>query len=368
MASDVTKSRSFWLTRMWPLLPSPTQTLLLQTCLCTTGEIDRAWGKWCKQVGSPRKMILSDKWGLKSILPLLHHSLREGQVKLDKHTQTLLRTAFFREQLRFATIRRLCRQVFQSLNARGIEAVLAGDLAIAETAYDSPALRHCGSIRLLLAEDQIDRAVAVIRQGNWKLLARVEQADGTRALLADESGLELQMASRMCCIPQHSSTADEVQSHSRQRLVDNVTICLPCWADLLLSAMNYTFIHGSWRRIEWVCDVSMLLARASKQDWQNFVEIVGRERLSWPVLAVLNYLKDSFGCCVPPAVVEALYRISSENQKACDQVAEFCAHSALHSSLTEALHRASGFRQRSLVLIEIVRRLLGRIRRTLRGI
>ena len=132
--------------------------------------------------------------------------------------------------------------------------------------------------------------------------------------------------------------------------------------------MNYTFINGSGRRIEWVCDVSMLLARASKQDWQNFVEIVGRERLSWPVLAVLNYLKDSFGCCVPPAVVEALYRISSENQKACDQIAELCARRAIRSSLTGAFYRASSFRQWNLVLIEVVRRLLRLIKRTLRTI
>lgn len=368
MAPNVKESSSSWQAKMWPLLPSPTQTLLLQACLGTDQLVDKAWRKWCKQVRNPRKMILSDRWGIKSILPLLHHSSRKSQVVLDKNIQTLLRTAFFREHLRHATIRRLCRQVVQDLRSRSIEVVLAGDLAIAKIAYDSPALRHCDGIRLLLAEDQIAQAVELIRQRNWQLIASAEQSKETYVLLADESGLELQISSRLRWTPHASGTFGEVLAGSRHGLLDNVEMCLPCWADLLLSTVGYAFAYGSSRRIEWVCDAAMLLKHPGGPDWLAFVQTVRRNSLSWPTLTVLKYLKNSFGCCVPRAVFDDLSRLSSEEQKACNQVAEFSAHSVVHRSLTEAFYRAPDLRQRTWVLMEVIRRSLRIIRKTLRDI
>ena len=368
MAHDVTESSPSWQAKMWPLLPSPTQTLLLQACLGPVGGIEGAWRKWCKQVREPRKLIQGDRWGIKAVLPLLHHSLGKGQVVLDKETQTLLRTAFFREQLRLATIRRLCRQLLQSLRAQTIDAVLTGDLAIAETAYDSPVLRHCGNIRLLLAKDEIERAVRHVRQENWRLVARTGQANGNYTLLDEQSGLELQMLSRLSLMHKGSDRAQGILSRSRKVLVNHQAIRLPCWADLLIEAMEYALIHGSWRRIDWVCDAAVLLKHPSEQDWSTFVEIVRRNCLSWPILAVLNYLRDSFGCCVPHAVFDDLSSLSSEDQKTCSQVAKFSARSAIRYSLTEAFYRAPDLPQRICVLIEIIRRSLRIIRKTLRDI
>ena len=368
MACDVRESSSYRQAGLWPLLPGPVQSLLLQACLGPVGGIEGAWRKWCQQVREPRKLIQGDRWGIKAVLPLLHHSLGKGQVVLDKETQTLLRTAFFREQLRLATIRRLCRHLLRSLRGQGIDAVLTGDLAIAETAYDSPVLRHCGDIRLLLAKDEIEGAVGHVCQENWRLVARTGQTNGNYTLLDEESGLRLQMLSRPGLMGKGSDRAEGILARSSQVVVDKEAIRLPCWADLLIEAMEYALIHGSWQRIDWVCDASMLLKHPSEQDWSTFVEIVQRNSLSWPVLAVLNYLMDSLGCCVRADVLGDLSRIASENTKACQHVAKLCARSAVRSGLSEAFGRAPSFCQRSWVLIQAIRCPLRAIMRSLRDI
>ena len=135
MASDLTNLNSSRLSALWPVLPTGPQTLLLQACLGSPDVIARSWNRWPQGLRDPRRFIRRDTWGIKSILPLLHDSLRRSDVQLDKDMQTLLRTAFFRERLRLATIHRICRGLLRTLAASDISSVLAGDLAIAESAY-----------------------------------------------------------------------------------------------------------------------------------------------------------------------------------------------------------------------------------------
>ena len=357
MTRDVLNSTWPQAAALWPLLPSQPQTLLLQACLGSTEVIGQHWRKWCQEVRDPRRAILRNKWGMKSILPLLHDSLRRGGVILEKNMQTVLRTAFFHERLRLATIHRLCRGLLRALSANNIEAILTGELGLAETAYASPALRHCGHIHLLISAKQIDRAVNSICAEHWGLLERRGQGDDAYARLAEESGLELQITSRVRYVPHSGDTLADLGARSEKRIINDTAMCLPCRADLLLMAMDYALIHGSWQQIEWVCDSHMLVKHFDDEDWASLLEIVVRNHLTWPTLAVLNYLKESFDCHIPAAVMDGLGRASAENQKVCQDVAKFCARSAVRSDLAEAWRHAPGIQQRIWVLVEAVRML-----------
>lgn len=366
MTTDSTDHRSARLASLWPVLPTRPQTLLLQSCLAPTDTVAQSWRQWCKQVRDPRRVIRRDRWGVRSILPLLYDSLRRADVKLDKDMQTTLRTAFFRERLRWATIHRICRQLLQALCADGIRPILAGDLAIAESAYPSPSLRHCGSLHLLIDAEDISRAIDCICSQNCRLLDRTGLTDHVSALFTEESGLQLQITSCVRHTPHSRDTLTDVWARTGQQRIDDTTVCVPCPADLLVAAMDYALLHGSWQSVTWVCDVCMLARRFNDQDWDTLLDIAIRNHLVWPSLVVLNYLSESFDLRVPESVLDHLGQAVGRNRKVCDDVATFCARSAVRSNLPLALRNAPGIRQFSWVIAEAVRSPLGKLRRTLR--
>lgn len=363
MTTDSIDRSSARLAHLWPLLPTGPQTLLLRACLAPTDAVVPSWRQWCKQVRDPRRFIRRDGWGIRSILPLLYDSLRRADVKLDKDMQTVLRTAFFRERLRSATIHRICRRLLQALCADEIRPILAGDLAIAESAYPSPSLRHCGSLHLLIDAEHISSAVDCISSQNCTLLHHAE----TYALFAEKSGLQLQITSCVRHTPHSRDTLNDVWARTGRQRIGDTTIDIPCPADLLLTAVDYALLHGSWQSITWVCDVCMLAGRFDDRDWDTLLRIATRNHLIWPTLLVLNYLSESFDLPVPQSLLDHLHRAVGRNRQACDDVATFCARSAVRSDLLAALRSAPNLRQFAWVISEALRCPLGKLRRTLRN-
>ena len=140
---------------------------------------------------------------------------------------------------------------------------------------------------------------------------------------------------------------------------------LPCPADLLLMAIDHTLLHGSSRRIDWICDAYMLVKNFDDKDWTALIEIAARNHLIWTSLVVLNYIQESFGCLIPPLVQQGLVLAAGKNRNLCDDLAKFCARSAARSSISKAFCYAPSIQQRLWVLTEAVRMPLGRLRRAL---
>jgi len=365
---------------LWPLLPSAMQGLLLRTCLAGNDEARLAWREWVRRGGNLRALLLGDRWGAKAMLPLLRDSLARCGAELDKATQTTLRTAGFREELRLATISRVAGEAAEALDAAGVAAIVAGDLAVAITAYGDPSLRHCGGLRLLVFPKQVERAVQCLSARRWTATCE-PSADGGEVRLVHESQLKLEISASLFGWPLSRGAPAEMHSHAVPREVAGTRLVLQAAGDLLASVLEAPLREGSWRRLEWVPDAWKLLPKLCPGDWETFVAAVHRADVHLPAIATLRYLREvaPLEGEVDGAMIGAIERLgeraaedgapggsASPAWKRRQAVARDCAYAAIQSSPWEALQRARSPQRAILVLRAASRPLRMRVRRWLR--
>jgi hypothetical protein len=371
--ADISRGASI----LWPLLPSAMQGLLLRTCLAPQEEARSAWRKWVRRGGELRALLLRDRWGVKEMLPLLRSSLAQCGAELDKPAQTMLRTAGFREELRLATILRLAGEAADALDAVGVPAIVAGDLAVAVTAYGDPALRHCGGLRLLVFPEQVERAVLCLSARRWTT-AGGPSAGGSEVRMVHESQLRLEISQSPLGWPLSSGAQAEARIRAVPREVAGTKLALLAPGNLLASVLEAPLREGSWRRLVWVCDAWKLLSRLCPDDWETFLSAVHRADAHLPAIATLRYLREvaPLEGNVDGALAAAIERLSEraaeegapggsasppwERRQA---VARDCAYAAIQASPWEALWRARGPQKAILVLRAASRPLRMRVRR-----
>ena len=70
------------------LLPTETQTWLLQACLWSGEPGRRAWEMWQQSIGEPIHFFTHDETGSNALLPLLFVALRDNHAAVDAAFQT----------------------------------------------------------------------------------------------------------------------------------------------------------------------------------------------------------------------------------------------------------------------------------------
>ncbi|MCG3181238.1 MAG: hypothetical protein BIFFINMI_03613 [Phycisphaerae bacterium] len=297
---------------MWAILPDARRTLLLRAALCEPESARAAWDQWAAGAGGLRRTIAGDH-GLRSLLPLLSVSLRRAGVTPAEGLGDAFDAAAVREGLRRRTILRLTGDAVRALE--GIDVLLAGDVALAETGWPDPSLRHCEGVELRLARGDISRAADLLTAGGqWRSAGRPRRGAAAGLTLAHESGLRMGLHDALLTTPHYADTLADVRGRAVELDLGGVRVAAVSPADGLLAAVGHMLVWGNWRSLKSACDAFMLARGLSAGTWAVVVESARRNSLAPALAGVLNYLADELGAAVPAEVRAKLAEIGMDRR------------------------------------------------------
>ena len=216
------------------LLPTETQTWLLQACLWSDEPGRRAWARWQKSISDPLAFLKQENEGVKGLLPLLYVALRDNHAAVDAAFQTRLRTAYMRDELRNTAYRRVCQQVLSCLTATGVEPIVLKGAALADSVYPDLVLQHAHNVDLLLRDTDLSPAAKVLPSVGFAPLMPPHPPGRQAVKLSHESGLPLVLHQRLFRSPFYDIDPSDLWARSQVQHIADVPAHVLSPADTLI--------------------------------------------------------------------------------------------------------------------------------------
>ena len=308
------------------LLPEPAETALLHVCL-SPARAREAWSEWTRLGGD------LDRY--RSLLPQVDEGARKGGLELDEPLAALLSGARLHESLRLNAIREIAGEVLDRLAANRLDPVIVQDLALAETVYPDPALRHCHALELLLPPDAIAGARTALG-----------------ADLARTGGFPVRLAVRPLAHVVLGASASGVLARAVDAEIAGRRARVPAIEDALLLVLGRAAVGGERRTLLWACDAARAIEAAPEIDWDIVAVAAGDWGLGIPVAAMLGWLASELGAPVPIAAIERIARIPPRGPgrgRAVEAALE-CVRADGRAKPGSLLARSAGWRERANVL------------------
>lgn len=308
------------------LLPGPAETALLHVCL-SPERARSAWSEWTRLGGD------LDRY--RSLLPQVDEGARRGGLELDEPLPALLSGARLHESLRLNAIREIAIEVLDRLAGNGFDPVVVQDLALAETVYPDPALRHCHALELLLPSDEVVGARAALG-----------------AAQARPGGFPVRIAASPLAHVVPLARASAVLARAIDAQIAGRRARVPAPEDTLLLVLCRAAVGAERRTLLWACDAVRGLAALPEIDWDVVAELAGDWDLGIPVAAMLGWLASELGAPVPSAAIERIARTPPRGHgrgRAVEAALE-CVRADGRAGPGSLLARSSGWRERAHVL------------------
>jgi len=295
------------------VLPSAEQTLMLRACLQPESQARQAWQQWQDYRDGSGKSAISDTLGVKIIAPLLFNAVRGHGFEIDKDSQTFLRSAYAREEMRNKIFRRICHDVLLAFEKAGLPAIVLKGAALAETVYGNPVLRHCHDIDILLPAAEMSRAALLLQSLNFRVTHRGIQAKTGHVRLEHESGLPLELHSRLFQVPYYDPSLGEIRARSQSRSIADVGAQILSPVDGLLHVCGHASYSRSGRLLRWVSDAWFIIDRHADLDWDLLLHCARQSRMVLPLYVALGYLARDLEAPIP---ANFLTRLEEDNDRA----------------------------------------------------
>lgn len=333
------------------ILPARETTVFLKACLgIGTAEHWRLW-----TAGRP-DLPTTLGWGgpeLKRLLPLLAHALEADGIALDERTRAALRLASLWEERRAARVRAILAEALGALAAAGVQPVLLNGVALAETAYPKPALRHCHDIDLLVATPDLARAADALRRIGCGETRRPGRRTTTLCLVHTD-GLPISLHSQWPWVA-FSRPDPGIRARTRAATIAGVHASILSPPDTLLGLCARLVTGAAGDSASWVADAVYLLRAhpLAPEDWRVLATAAEDSGLSLPLYAMVEYLGSEVGTAIPEPVL-GLLRDGAARTPAAQREALLTALRRGAAGRFREMIRRSGWRSR----LQIVRWLL----------
>lgn len=285
------------------LRPDPAETDVLRLAL-GIGDVAAA-----KQFGSlaGEGGIFAKKPMLRRLYPMLGHSLGGEVEAFDRRLAAMLRAGTLWEEQRTARLHEILAIVLSTLRSASVSPILLKGVALAETAYPRPSLRHCHDIDLLIDPRDLEAATAALTGSEFQLAERQPPARAGSVYLVHRDGLPIQFHTRLLPAPQW--TLPTAAMVARAEVIDiagqSVRIFRP--ADMLL---HVCALAGQGAAISpgWVVDAALIQRTRplTAEDWEALTNTAADSGLALPILVMLACLADAFAVPVPNGPLERL--------------------------------------------------------------
>ena len=253
------------------ILPGEEPTALLRACLLSGEAGRRAWEAWRERTNDAKKIFEDDDTGLKGLLPLVQAALERNGITGDKPLLTYLRAARLREELRSKVYRDICGRVLSALAAADLPFIALKACVVAETAYETPAVRHCHAVDLLVRDGDMARTAGILAAQDFAR-ARMQLAPGLdHVSYQHSSGLPLELHSRLFHIPYYEPPMGEILARSRPKTIAGAATHVLSPADNLLHVCGHAAGVRARTNLRWASDAWHIIDRPRDLDWQGLL-------------------------------------------------------------------------------------------------
>jgi hypothetical protein len=290
------------------ILPKYEENLLLKVCAGDSDQAAKSWHAWTAIRPDLRAAIPDGMSAVKPLLPLLHFRLTNGRVPLDQLTATVLRAATIWEERRSERIREILAECLDVLTQVSVTPILLNEIALAETAYPRPSLRHCHNVDLLIsASDVLQARKALGRCGFSSVEPEGKPERNAEIRMVHVDGLRINL--HLSLLSGCAFSLSEMEMRGRVIFIPfggrSATILSP--TDMLLHLCG-RFAEGRLYGLTWVTDADGLIRRSSLTDSdRDFLLLMARSGgLSLPLFVMLYYLRTEMVASIPDEVLERL--------------------------------------------------------------
>jgi len=332
------------------VLPTREETLLLRACLHAGEPARRAWGEWRTLMNDGANGSIGQNESVKNLRPLVFNALRCHGLELDKESQTFLRSAYLREELRSKIFRRICGSVLLLLANEGIPTIVLKGTALAESVYKNPVLRHSHDIEILIPEQDISRAAVLLPSLGFRAVKQRPEPGTSHFSLVHESRLPLELHSRLFQIPYHNTSSTEIWSRGRSCNIAGVPAHILASSDNLLHVCGKAFYSRSHQSLCWVADAWLIIDRHRDLNWDLLLDCARQNHLVLPLSVTLSYLADELNAAVPSTFLNHLFAAASKTSATEREFALFGARSAPDGGFKKLIGKATGWRGRAFVV------------------
>ena len=336
------------------ILPGRERTALLRACLLS-GEAGRsAWEAWQERTGDAKKTFEDDNTGLKGLLPLVQAALERNGVTGDRPMLTYARAARLREELRSKVYREICGRVLAALAAADVPVIALKACVVAETAYESPAVRHCHAVDLLVRDGDMARTAQILAAREFTR-AWVQLAPGPHHVsYQHSSSLPLELHSRLFNIPCDELSMDGIWARSQPRTIAGAATRILSPADNVLHVCGHAAGVRARANLRWAADAWHIIDRHRDLDWQGFLDCAEASGLALPLYVMMRYLAEDLDAPVPPHVVAALAETARRGGGREREAALLGALTGLTATVRALFREAGGWRTRARLIRFVV--------------
>lgn len=295
------------------ILPDSASTLLLRAVLCSGEEAPTAWRDWRQRVGNPTDALQADPdETIRSLLPLLHHAVARNTLSVEPELATVLRTACFREELRYESGCEVAAGLLRSLQDADVDVLASGGWMLAQRVYPWPAARHSGALRLTVRPENLERSAERALSLGFAERSAARWTSDRRRQLIHASGLALVIGESLLETPFASPDLGRVWRESEVATLAGVRVRVPSPADTLLQVCARASIEGSRRSLLWAVDAWLLLAGLDPQAVLAFRERVRASHLILPASLLLYYVAIDLRAEAPVDLLDGLLREAAD--------------------------------------------------------
>jgi hypothetical protein len=348
--SDLLLSKPALAEALSVVLPTPAETLLLRACLYPGDSARRAWDEWQDSRNNFRNGFLGDNESVRKLRPLVFNAQNVHGLEIDKESQTYLRSAYLQEDLRSKIVRRICHDILMLLEKEGIPTIVLKGVALAETAYESPVLRHCHDIDLLIRDQDMSRAMTLLPSIEFKEIDSKAEPGSSDCQLEHESGLPLELHTALFKLPYYNELLGETWERSQNQIIADCPTRILAPADNLLHVCGHAFYESRRGSLRWVSDAWFIIDRHRDLDWDLFLDCANRSHLALPLSVMLAYLAEDLNAPIPSSFLARLFAAASKSSAIERELALFGAHSRPQGSLVALFRRMRDWRGRAFMI------------------
>jgi hypothetical protein len=332
------------------ILPSEERTDLLRACLLSGEAGRRAWNAWRERTGDAKKTFEDDDTGLKGLLPLVQAALERNEVTDDKALLTYARAARLREELRSKVYREICGRVLTALTAAEVPVIALKACVVAETAYETPVVRHCHAVDLLVRDEDMARIAGILAAQEFTRAKVQLVSDPHHLSYQHSSGLPLELHTRLFHLPCYAPSIDGMWARSRPHTIAGAATRILSPADNVLHVCGHA--AGALERVNlrWASDAWHIIDRHRDLDWQGFLDCAESSGIALPLYVMVRYLVEDLEAPVPPHVLSALAETAGRVGGREREAALLGALTGLTATVRALFHEAGSWRTRAQLI------------------
>lgn len=273
--------------RYFPL-PSPSMTMMLKALVGPSGERQANWRAWAAGNDPLLDRLRAEESDrLRALLPIIA-TTAELLPCLDGTEQTAVRVATAREDLRYQAIRSIMHDVGSALDQAGVAYMALDGVAVADTYWPQPHVRHSGGCRFVVPSGSVQVAVdAILMDADF-----TTDGDPDHAMSASHQVITHQ-TELFFVVADHST--DGWQSVGIAPVPTlGAELKVPSPTDQLCATLASVATYGSGASVLGVLDATYIL-RQAEVDW----DLAARRWRAHPagrhVQTLLHYLRSQVG-------------------------------------------------------------------------